>query len=185
MDAIDRLADDELLRASIDDDAAFAVFYRRYERLVLGFFVRAVGRGELAADLTAEVFAEIVVSLERFDPTLGSASGWLFGIARNVLARSRQRGRVEDRARRRLGLPVMEVSDEMIERIETDFAGSQAVDLLWSLPEGQRAAVHARVVEERDYPEIARELQCSESVVRQRVSRGLRSLRLLMIKESR
>lgn len=180
MQPSDRLSDEELLDASKADDAAFAVFYRRYERPVVGYLVRAVGHGEVAADLAAEVFAELVISLDRFDPGVGTASGWLFGIARNVLARSRQRGRVEDRARRRLGLPVMAVTDEQIERIEADFADSRAVRLLWSLPEAQREAVHARILAGRAYPEIAHELQCSESVVRQRVSRGLRSLRQLI-----
>jgi DNA-directed RNA polymerase specialized sigma24 family protein len=33
------------------------------------------------------------------------------------------------------------------------------------------------VLEERDYGDIARELRCSEAVVRQRVSRGLGRLR--------
>lgn len=135
MQPSDRLSDEELLDASKADDAAFAVFYRRYERPVVGYLVGAVGHGEVAADLAAEVFAELVISLDRFDPGVGTASGWLFGIARNVLARSRQRGRVEDRARRRLGLPVMAVTDEQIERIEADFPDSRAVELLWSLPE--------------------------------------------------
>ncbi|WP_371683492.1 sigma factor-like helix-turn-helix DNA-binding protein [Solirubrobacter soli] len=35
----------------------------------------------------------------------------------------------------------------------------------------------ARVVDDRDYDEIATELDCSAQVVRQRVSRGLRTLR--------
>ena len=46
-----------------------------------------------------------------------------------------------------------------------------------ALPSDQRAAVLARVVGERSYPEIAAEMKCSEMLVRQRVSRGLRSLR--------
>jgi RNA polymerase sigma-70 factor (ECF subfamily) len=33
------------------------------------------------------------------------------------------------------------------------------------------------VVDERDYPDIARDLRCSEAVVRERVSRGLTALR--------
>jgi len=49
--------------------------------------------------------------------------------------------------------------------------------LLAELPAEQREAVVARVIEERSYEEIGSELQCSPSVVRQRVSRGLRSLR--------
>jgi DNA-directed RNA polymerase specialized sigma24 family protein len=88
--AVDSRSDEELLVRARDDDAAFAVFYRRYEGPVLGFLVRGVGRGDVAADLAAEVFAELVLSLGRFDPVAGTASGWLFGIARNVLARARQ-----------------------------------------------------------------------------------------------
>jgi DNA-directed RNA polymerase specialized sigma24 family protein len=63
----DRRSDEALLGAAAADDKAFAVFYRRYERLVLAYFVRAVGGGELAADLTAETFAALVSSLSRFE----------------------------------------------------------------------------------------------------------------------
>jgi DNA-directed RNA polymerase specialized sigma24 family protein len=40
-----------------------------------------------------------------------------------------------------------------------------------------RAALRARILDERPYDEIARELRTTESVVRQRVSRALRRLR--------
>jgi RNA polymerase sigma factor (sigma-70 family) len=178
--AADRRSDEELLVGARDDDEAFAVFYRRYERPVLGFLVRAVGRGDVAADLAAEVFAELVLSLGRFDPAAGTASGWLFGITRNVLARARARGRVEDRARRKLGLPVLGLDDEAIERIETSAADGRALELLDGLPDAQRVAVRARVVDERAYGEIAHQLQCSPSVARKRVSRGLASLRSML-----
>jgi len=43
----------------------------------------------------------------------------------------------------------------------------------------------ARIVDERDYPEIAESLECSELVVRKRVSRALEALRAsLTTKES-
>ncbi|MGH2881889.1 MAG: RNA polymerase sigma factor [Solirubrobacteraceae bacterium] len=181
---MERQSDEALLARAGEDEAAFAVFYRRYERPVLAFFVRAVGRGEVAADLTAEVFAQVILSVDRFDPEIGSASAWLFGIARNTLARARARGRVEDRARRRLGLPVLALGDETIERIEASAADGRALELLDALPEAQRVAVRARVVDELDYEQIARDLHCSALVVRKRVSSGLTSLRA-MLKEGR
>ena len=128
-----------------------ATFYVRYEHRVIAFFMRAVGRGDLAADLTAETFASLVESAERYDPALGQADGWLFGIARNVLARSRERGRVEDRARRSIGLGVLALDDEAIERIEATAGGADATLALQSLPEDQRDAVIERVVNERGY----------------------------------
>ncbi len=169
--------DEQLVQAAHADEEAFAAFYARFERPVAAFFARAVGRGDVAADLTAEVFAEALGSAPRFDPALGTAAAWLFGIARNVLARSRERGRVEDRARRRLGMPVLALDDEAIAQIEATAADGRALALLGELPADQRDAVRARVVDERDYGEIAAELRCSESVVRKRVSRGLAVLR--------
>jgi DNA-directed RNA polymerase specialized sigma24 family protein len=68
------------------------------------------------------------------------------------------------------------LDDEAIARIN-ELDGYPAVAALEELPADQRAAVVGRVVDERSYAELARRLQCSESVVRQRVSRGLRILR--------
>jgi DNA-directed RNA polymerase specialized sigma24 family protein len=45
------------------------------------------------------------------------------------------------------------------------------------LPPPQREAISAHVIDEKTYPAIAESLSCSEMVVRQRVSRGLRTLR--------
>jgi RNA polymerase sigma-70 factor (ECF subfamily) len=61
-------------------------------------------------------------------------------------------------------------------------AGTEAIEsrlraALATLPADARSAVLARVVEERDYGEIAASLRCSEMVVRKRVSRGLQALR--------
>jgi RNA polymerase sigma-70 factor (ECF subfamily) len=63
-----------------------------------------------------------------------------------------------------------------VEELAADGAAG-AMDLVDGLPERQRAAVRAHVVDARSYAEIAGELSCSELVVRQRVSRGLSRLR--------
>jgi RNA polymerase sigma factor (sigma-70 family) len=174
----DDASDAELLALTSADAEAFGVFYDRFERQVLAFFMRATSRADLAADLTAEVFAAALSSAARYRPELGSARAWLFGIARHELADAWQRGRVEDRARTRLGLEPLALSDVALERIEElAGAGSDALELLGELPEDQRPAINGRVLEQRDYAELAAALSCSQSVVRQRVSRGLRSIR--------
>jgi DNA-directed RNA polymerase specialized sigma24 family protein len=88
-------SDDGLLVAAREGRQDFTAFYRRFERPMLGFFMRATGRAELAADLTAETFARTLESIAGFDPARGRADQWVFGIARNVLAESYRRGRVE------------------------------------------------------------------------------------------
>lgn len=176
--------DDALLRAAATgDDDAFAVFYRRHLPGVTRFFLRRTGRPELAFDLTAETFAAVVVALPAFDADRGPATAWLYGIALNKLRESLRRGRVEDRARRELGFDPVVFEDAGFARVEERASHADEAALhaaLDGLPDDQREAVLARVVDERPYEEIARELRCSPSVVRQRVHRGLRRLRTRM-----
>ena len=145
---------------------------------MLGFFMRATGQPDVAADLAAETFARALESLARFDRTRGRADQWLFGIARNVMAESYRRGRVEATARARLGLPELILDDHAADTIaRLSQPGELASVALAGLPAAQRQAIEKRVLGERDYAEIAGELRCSEALVRKRVSRGLRALR--------
>lgn len=176
----DPRTDEALLAATLTDPEAFAVFYRRHLRAVLAFLVARTGRPDLASDLAAETFAGALQSIARFEPT-GSARGWLFAIASNKLRDSARRGAVVDRSRRALGMPVRGVTDPELERAEELIdAQRMAGDLdalLTELPAEQREALRARIVDERDYRELAAEWNCSEAVVRQRVARGLSALR--------
>ncbi len=175
-----RWSDAELLAAIAScDDRAFSAFYQRHLAMVVGWCARRTADPELAADLTAEVFAAVLIAAARYEPTHDSAAAWLLGIARNVLGHSIRRGQVDARSRRRLGAPALSVEDEDLARVvELAAHRDGAVGrLLAGLPLDERAAVTARVIDERDYGEIARSLGCSEMVVRKRVSRGLARLR--------
>jgi RNA polymerase sigma factor (sigma-70 family) len=166
-----------LLCAARTDAQAFGGFYRCFERQVLGFFMRATGRPELAADLAAETFARALEGVGSYDPTRGFAEQWLFGIARNLLHSSYRQGQVEAVARARLGLPNLVLDDHAGETIARLVQDDSATLALAELPKDQQQAVKARVIEGYEYGEIAGELRCSEALVRQRVSRGLRTLR--------
>lgn len=173
-------SDQELLLAvAAHDGQACAVFYRRHLPRVLAFLMRETSDPEAAADLTAEVFAAVLLSATRYQAQTPSAAPWVLGIARNVLGASRRRGRVEARARRRLGYEPLELDDSDLDRtLEiAEVAGGPMSELLETLPDGERRAVEARIVHERSYAEIAVELRCSQLVVRKRVSRGLARLR--------
>ena len=177
-----RATDTELLAAAGSDPEAFGEFYDRYETAVVGYLLRRAGDVELAIDLAGEAFATALQSAGRYHPGPRdgrSAAPWLFTIAQNKLTDARRRGRVEDRARRRLGLrEAIEYDDEGLHRIESIASQTGWVtELLERLPDDQREAVRARILDERPYGEIAGELQTSELVVRKRVSRGLAALR--------
>lgn len=150
--------DHELLGATATEPQAFGTFYGRHATAVLGYLRRRTGDVEIAADLTAETFATALVAAEHFDPARGSARAWLFGIANHVLSAHRRRGHAERRVRRRLGMGELGFAPDELARadelLESRLGGSLAA-LVADLPTDQREAVLARVVDERDYEEIA------------------------------
>ena len=169
-----QLSDEELLRS--DDPEAFGVFYDRHVKTLLGYFARRTRDPEVAADLTAETFASAIVARRRYKPGASPAAAWLYTIASRRLADYHRHGQVEQRMRRSLEMdrrPVSAEDAEMIRLLADDATGT----LLADLPADQRDAVLAHVVEDRGYPELADEMHTSEAAVRQRVSRGLATMR--------
>jgi len=172
--------DAQLLSASARNPEAFGRFYDRYAIALLGWFVRRTADAQAAADLTSETFAAAFASRRSYRDVGAPAFAWLLGIARHELADSLRHERVDDRARRRLGLERTELDDESIERIEqlTDsraFRAAVAAALGELAPDTARA-VALRVTEELPDREVAERLGCSEGAARVRVARGLRHL---------
>jgi RNA polymerase sigma factor (sigma-70 family) len=173
--------DEDLLVASGEQVEQFVAFYDRTLPGLLGYFVRRTLDAQIAADLTAETLADAFASRRRFrDRGDGSATAWLYTIAQRKLGRFLRRRRVEDTARRQLGLERLELGADDIDRVEAliDFeqVGRAVTAAFAELRPNQREALRLRVIEGRSYAEIADALGCSEDVVRARVSRGLKRL---------
>jgi RNA polymerase sigma-70 factor, ECF subfamily len=148
--------DAELLTAARRDPEGFGKLYDRYAVQVYGWARRA-GLGEAdALDLVAELFAQAWISRGRFqDPGDGSAAGWLHGIARNLLASRRRRGRIELKARRRIGMPLRAEPDTgaaLAERLDASASRPALAVAMDELPTTHRQAVQMRIVDELDYP---------------------------------
>jgi RNA polymerase sigma-70 factor (ECF subfamily) len=155
--------------------------YRRHAQNMLTFFARRTWDPDAAVDLVAETFAAAVQSRRRFrGRTDDEAAGWLYGIARHQLSGWHRRGDVERRAQRRLGVERRALTEDEYDRI-VELAGLQearriVADELAHLGADSRSAVQLRVVQERSYADVARELGISEQTARARVSRALRTL---------
>lgn len=173
-----RLPDDELLARTADDREAFGEFYDRHVRAVLSELRRRGLATEEALDVTAEVFAAALLASGRYRPGEAPARAWLLGIARNKLAHRHRRAAIETAARRRLGMARLAYSDDALERVEEELAAerSRYTNGAAALPPSEREAVVARVIEERDYDEIATASGATPAAIRQRVSRGLAKL---------
>ena len=142
-----------------------------------GYLMRATGDAEVAADLTAETIAAALLARDGYRPDMGTPTTWLYAIAANKLKDWRRRGYAEDRARRRLRIERPPLSVDDVAEF-TRLADEVTADaLLDELPADQRTALSARVLDDRAYGEIAVAEGVSEAAIRQRVSRGLASLR--------
>jgi RNA polymerase sigma factor (sigma-70 family) len=164
-----------------EDPRTFADVYVEYHDQVLRYFARRTFDPETAFDLMAETFAELFARIDTFrGSTEDEGRAWMWAIARHQLYGWRERGMVERRNLSRLGIPVASLGPSEYERIE-ELADLQRLrprlmGALDQLGGDQREALYLRVLEQRDYDEIAERCGVSAQVVRARVSRGLRQL---------
>jgi RNA polymerase sigma-70 factor, ECF subfamily len=175
-----QMGDADLLRKARRDPDAFCRFYERHAVRLRSWLRRETGSTEVANDLTAETFAQALVSVRRFRGSADEqAVSWLYGIARNLLAQYRRRQRVETSARRRLHLPVRSYGEyeEVDERVDAQGIAALLHAAIAALPAGERAAVNLRVVEELPFEEVAERLAVASPAARMRLTRALRALR--------
>jgi RNA polymerase sigma-70 factor (ECF subfamily) len=180
----DERSDSDLLLASAEEPEAFTELYQRHAEDLLRYFARRTLDPEAAAELTAETFAQAFASRRTYTDQGVNGVAWLYGVARHQLGRFFRSGRIDRAARKRLGMPERPLPLEDYERIEdlVDFAPIREAmaDALAKVAKDQREAMHLRVVEGLPYTEVAARLSCTEQNARQRVSRGLRKLALVL-----
>lgn len=126
-----------------------------------------------------DVTQEVLIAALRAYPSLRDGSnlrGWLWTIARHkAIDRARHDGR------RPRTVPLDETAGGGPAPSTHERDRPQPDDDLWAavrrLPDGQRAAVALRFVDDMPYSEIASVIGCSEGAARQRVHDGIRALR--------
>lgn len=79
-------SDQAILARARADRAAFGELYERYVDRIYAYILYRTGSPQDAEDLTQRVFSQALAALDGYDPTAGSAGGWLFTIAHNLLA---------------------------------------------------------------------------------------------------
>ena len=180
----DERTDAELLLASKASPSAFVELYRRHAEDLLRYFAKRTLDPEAAAELTAETFAQAFASRGSYRDTGANGVAWIYGIAKHQLSRFFRAGTIDRDARRKLGMPVRSLDPVDYERIEdlVDLAPIREAlrEAMTTLPDDQRAALELRVIDELPYPTVAERLDCAEAAARQRVSRGLRRLAIVL-----
>lgn len=180
--AADEPSDADLLQALRREPQAVGVLYDRYALRLVRYLQQAGAGDQTALDATQETFARLIVSGKRVRTADdGSLWPWLATTGRNLVRDWQRRGAVDARARRRLGLAFAgDESGDALARVDGVRLRGKLLLALGRLPDDQRLAVAARIVDELDYAEIAAAGGASEPTVRQRVSRGLRAMQTFL-----
>lgn len=178
----DRRSDAELLRGLASDPEAICGLYDRYVASLVRLLIGAGATPEAAWDMTQETFARLLERgyRGRLAPD-GTAWPLLATAARNLLRDCQRRGRIDNRARRKLGIESVTSSDEELQaalnRLDAQGLSAELDRALAALPIEQRDAVTARIIGGADYGRYSAAMGATEETVRRRVSRGLHAMR--------
>lgn len=173
--------DTELLqRMQCGDGAAFSTLYQRHQQRVFRFAMVYCGAESTAADVTQEVFMQLIDN-HSYDPAQGDLRGYLLGMARNLLRRhwrDAQRYAALDDGEGEGG-PLDELLIEPLEpshwvgRAQQHGALREAI---LALPAYYREVTILCELEELDYQEAARILEVPIGTVRSRLNRARKAL---------
>jgi len=168
--------DDELLlRIQSGDEAAFLALYHRRQAALCRFALHMSGSMAVAEDVTQEVFLALLREDCGYDPSRGTLSGYLFGIARKLVLRHVERGRADvalDTDGDEGGMAELAVNDDPL----IDLTRREGIENLrravHALPRRYREVVVLCDLEEVDYADAAVALGCPIGTVRSRLHRA-------------
>ena len=161
-----------LERVAGGDRDAFTELYRRFARPVFAMAVRQLGDNGRAEEAAQETFAAVWRSARSYRPERGSASAWLYAVARHAII---------DRARQRRE-PVVEVPEEATaeagpaEQAEGSWLAWRVHSALEQLPERERAVLELAYWSGLSQTEIASYLDVPLGTVKTRTRTGLARL---------
>ncbi len=167
--------DEELLDrvASRRDRDAFDELYRRYSRAVYSLVLRTVRDAALGEDVVQETFTAVWRKAGSYRPERGSATTWLFTVARNAAV---------DAVRARkpvVGGDVPETPDQgptpeqqTVDSLEA-FTVHAAVD---SLPDREREVIELAYFDGLSQSQVAQRLELPLGTVKTRTRAGLARL---------
>lgn len=171
------LNDSELLRMMLSgDEEALVLLYRRRQGAIYRFALQMSGSKSIAEDVAQEVFLFLMREGHVFDPSKGSVSAFLMGVARNYVLR-RLRGE-------HLLAPLADNSDEDVQVVLPatdicpleDLTRAEEIEsvrkAVLSLPAKYREVVVLCELQDVSYGETAEILGCAIGTVRSRLHRA-------------
>lgn len=163
-------SDEEVLTlVASGSELAFRTIWQRYGAAVFSLCLRRLSDHGAAEDATQEAFANVWRRAATFDPSRGTAAGWLYAVARNAAAQ-------EARHHRRYAIPVT-VLDEEQAADEDDAVTRLAVHAaLTRIPATEREVLELAYFDDLSHSQIADRLSLPLGTVKTRIRSGLHRL---------
>ena len=159
----------------------FLGHYHQYKDKLFAYFFFRLGDRGLAEDLVQETVLRAYEAYDRYDSRF-AFSTWIYTIARNAYIDVLRRHRPTDPLpEENEGGPVEDGWQEMSETLDVAIDTRRVLDAVAHLPSKQSDSIRLRLVDELSDKDIAKRLGLSPEAVRQNISRGLRSLRSLLL----
>lgn len=160
------------------DQSAFAVVYECYQGRIFRFALHMTGNRTIAEEITQEVFMLLIRKPTAYDPSKGSLSAYMFGVARNLARRTKGKEAAEALVNNCNELELVETPEAGVDEV---LSGTESLELLrkalLGLPETYREAVVLCDLEEMSYEQASRIMDCPPGTVASRLHRAHAMLR--------
>lgn len=167
------------------DRDALGALYERHKGRLLGFLLRATGRGRLAEDVFQDVWVKVMKAIGNYNPEKAPFRAWLYRVAANA-AIDRLRSEALHRTTSTADPPGEDSA--VLAEIASPEPGPEQQGMaremdrrlavsLRRLPDRQRLAILLRHQQGLSYPEIAAALGVPEGTAKTMVHRGVLHLR--------
>lgn len=167
-------------RTAGGDRDAFADLFARYRGAVYRYARQMSGCASLADDVVQDVFVALLGTIQRFDPSRGTLSTYLYGVTRNMVLRAfERRGHRVEIDVESLGEDdafAVAVRCDPIEALVSAAGVERMRRAIVALPIHHREVVVLCELHERPYEEAAAIIGCPVGTVRSRLSRGRAAL---------
>ncbi len=160
------------------DEEAFIQLYRERQAAIHRFALQMSGSRSVAEDVTQEVFLALMGQVRNYDPARGTLSGYLYGMARNMVHDHLKRGRgdvslAQAEAEDGRSSPARLVaSGDLLGDLTRDEAVESLRQAVLVLPEHYREVVVLCDLHEMDYGQAAKVLGCAVGTIRSRLHRA-------------
>lgn len=163
-------SDEEVLTLiASGSEGAFRTIWQRYGAAVFTLCLRRLSDRGAAEDATQEAFSNIWRRADTFDPSRGSAAGWLYAVARNAAAQ-------EARHRRRDAVPVAVLDEEQAAAEEDAITRLAVHAALTRIPATEREVLELAYFADLTHSQIADRLSLPLGTVKTRIRSGLHRL---------